>query len=227
MLCSEATPGNLYLQNGNPNYVWYQSVSSTTELVPTYQFMSGTYYVAHKMGNCISSRVPVQVTVNPRPNGPIGSQRQTFGFAAKVSDLQMVEPNVVWFNSFDEAMSQTNPLLPGTSLQDKKMYYGSIIGSNTCSSIPTSVEVLIDLSSRDLDLAYLKYFPNPLESELNIIYVEPIKTVEVFTLVSKKVLSKSFDATEVKVDLSSISSGTYVVRIVTDNASQFVKVVKR
>ena len=76
-------------------------------------------------------------------------------------------------------------------------------------------------------MAQLKYFPNPVDSELNITYVEEVTKVEVFTITGQKVLSSNYQSNEVKVDLSRLSSGTYLVRIDTEKASQFVKVIKK
>ncbi|RRA88975.1 T9SS type A sorting domain-containing protein, partial [Paenimyroides viscosum] len=39
--------------------------------------------------------------------------------------------------------------------------------------------------------------------------------------------SSTYQSNEVKVDLSRLSSGTYLVKIETAKASQFVKVVKK
>ena len=68
----------------------------------------------------------------------------------------------------------------------------------------------------------MKYFPNP----LNITYFETIKSVEIYTIFGKKVIAKAFEEREVKIDLSNFISGTYAVRIVTENASPFIKVIK-
>lgn len=228
-LCDEATVANLYLPNQNANYVWYANATTTTELASTYKFMTGTYYVAEKMGSCTSPRAAVQVVVNARPSGPLGAQKQTFGFAAQVSDLKMVQPNVMWFESFDEAMSGSNALLPSTQLLNGKMYYGSTLGSNSCTSIPTAVEVVIDLSTNNLDLVNLKYYPNPVSTVLNVEYTEAITQVEIYSLLGQRVMVKSFDGTvqNIALDLSHLSNATYVVKIITPTGSQFVKVVKK
>jgi len=65
------------------------------------------------------------------------------------------------------------------------------------------------------------------DSELNISYIEEIKKVEVFTITGQRVFGDDYQGNEVKVDLRRLSAGTYLVKIETAKASQFVKIVKK
>lgn len=227
-LCQGATVANLNLPTGaGESYFWYATATSTTALPVTEVLTSGYYFVERQSGGCISQRTMVNVTINAIPQAPTGNTIQSFVDYAIVSNLILNEPNVIWYASMQDALNGTNSLGPNYALTDGHTYYAVVVSDAGCRSTPLAVDVSITLNTKDLDLAHLKYFPNPVETELNITYVEPIKNVEVFTILGQKVISKSFEANEVKVDLSNLSSGTYVVRIVTDNASQFVKVVKK
>ena len=208
-------------------YVWYVDNTTTTPLPDTFVITSGSYYLAQELSGCISTRTNVSVTVNSRPGSPTGQMNQVFGFPARVSDLVMNQPNVSWFASYDDALMQINELSKNTPLQDGVTYYGILTGTNNCGSLPTPVEVTLFVSNAELDLAQLKYYPNPVDSELNISYIEEVTKVEVFTITGQKVLSSNYQSNEVKVDLSRLSSGTYLVRIDTEKASQFVKVIKK
>ena len=229
-LCEGATVGELYLNSGVDNYVWYADNNASTQpLSDTYNLTTGQYYVAQEVSGCISNRVKVDVVVNPRPVSPTGNTTQVFGPHATINDLKMNEVNVKWYASYEDAMAQIDELLPNTPLQDKVTYYGVLLGTKGCSSVPTAVEVKIDesLGINDLDLAHLRYYPNPTDSELNISYVEPIKRIEIYNIAGKQIANREFDTKEVKVDLSGYSAGTYIVHIITAEASQYVKVVKR
>lgn len=227
-LCQGATVANLNVPTGaGESYFWYATATSTTALPVTQVLTSGYYFVERQSGGCISQRTMVNVTINAIPQAPTGNVVQTFVDYAIVSNLILNEPNVIWYASMQDALNGTNPLGPNYALTDGHTYYAVIVSDAGCRSTPLAVDVSITLNTKDLDLAHLKYFPNPVETELNITYVESIKNVEVFTILGQKVMSKSFETSEVRIDLSSLSSGTYVVRIVTDNASQFVKVVKK
>lgn len=224
--CSGNTIADLHPSTGT--YVWYLDNTTTTSLPDSFVITSGTYYIAHEVSGCISSRVNVAVTVNARPGSPTGQTTQLFGFTARVSDLVMNQPNVSWFASYNDAVKQVNQLSVNHVLQDQATYYGILTNASNCGSlIPTAVKVTINLSNDSLDLTALKYYPNPVDSELNISYIEEIKKVEVFTITGQRVFGNAYQGNEVKVDLSRLSSGTYLVKIETAKASQFVKVVKK
>ncbi len=224
--CSGNTIADLHPSTGT--YVWYLDNTTTTSLPDSFVITSGTYYIAHEVSGCISSRVNVAVTVNARPGSPTGQTTQLFGFTARVSDLVMNQPNVSWFASYNDAVKQVNQLSVNHVLQDQATYYGILTNASNCGSlIPTAVTVTINLSNESLDLTALKYYPNPVDSELNISYIEEIKKVEVFTITGQRVFGNAYQGNEVKVDLSRLSSGTYLVKIETAKASQFVKIVKK
>ncbi|HLW42676.1 MAG TPA: T9SS type A sorting domain-containing protein, partial [Flavobacterium sp.] len=225
--CSGTTIADFNAQIAPAKYVWYINNTTTTALPETTLISSGTFYIAEEVSGCISNRAQVDVVVNQRPNQPTGQTVQRVSAGATVADLQMNQPGVIWFGSEADALAFTKQLPSNTPLVHNKKYYGVLVGGNNCASLPTEVEVRITLSTNDLDLTYLKYYPNPTDSELNISYVEAITKVEIFNIAGQRVLSKEFDANEVKVDLSGFGSGTYMVRIETETASQFVKVVKK
>lgn len=224
-VCSGTTIGD-YNADAPTAYVWYSNNTTTTPLAESTMISSGTFYIAEQISGCISNRAQVSVVVNQRPSSPTGQTLQRFSFPATVADLQMNQQGVLWFASEGEALDQINQLLPTTPLIHGAKYYG-ILANIGCGSLPTEVEVDITVSTNNFDLTNLKYYPNPTDSELNISYVETITKVEVFNIAGQRVLSKEFDANEVKVDLSGFGSGTYMVRIETETASQFVKVVKK
>ncbi|WCM41014.1 T9SS type A sorting domain-containing protein [Flavobacterium sp. CBA20B-1] len=209
------------------SYLWYTDNVSTTPLADTFVITSGTYYIAQENSGCISARTQVSVNVGARPNSPTGQTTQGFSFAAKVSDLIMNQPNVRWFASYDDALDQVGQLSPSAPLQNGATYYGILVSNNGCGSYPTAVTVEVTVSTQELDLTQLKYYPNPVDSALHISYNEAITKVEVFTLTGQKVMSNEFNAIEVTTDLSRLSSGTYLVKVETAKASQFIKVVKR
>ncbi|WKW46941.1 T9SS type A sorting domain-containing protein [Myroides sp. JBRI-B21084] len=215
------------LNTANDTYVWYVDNTTATPLPNTFVITSGSYYIARESMGCISARTNVAVNVGAVPSSPTGQATQYFPFPAKVSDLLMNQPGVKWYSTINDAVAMVNELLGSTFLMDGVTYYGILVSPNNCGSAPTAVKVMINLSNAELDLAQLKYYPNPVDSELNITYTEEIKRVEVFTLTGQRVMSNEYNSNEVKTDLSRLSAGTYLVKVETAKASQFIKVVKR
>ena len=227
-LCEGATVGNPYLtSNGGSSYKWFLNSNSDTALADSYQLKSGYYFLANEQSGCISPKTKVYVDINSRPLPPTGSSVQTFSSQATVSDLKMNEPGVVWYNDHDDAMLGINSLWSTQKLTDGATYYGVILSSEGCPSVPTPVKVALVLNSSDLNLADLKYHPNPVLSELTISYPDPVLQTEVYDLTGRSVMKRNFEDTEVKLDFSTLGSGVYLVRIATENASQFIKIIKK
>lgn len=227
-LCESATVADLYLSGSTSlKYVWFVDATTINTLPDDYTLTNGFYYVAIDTGGCISSRTKVQVTIYNRPYAPTGNMVQRFTFQATVSDIKMNEPNVAWFASQDDAMNRVNQISSGTPLIDGKIYYGVLIDGNGCPSYPTAVQVNVTLGIEKLDEAYLTYYPNPVDSALTISYKETILKIEIYSILGQQIYTRSFDSNEVKIDFSSFSSGTYMVRVATPTASQFIKVVKK
>src|SRR5690606_15479980 len=139
------------------------------------------------------------------------------------ANLQMTSSNVKWFATYQDAWMQVNELPSTRLLQTGSTYYGILVGSSGCGSLPFPVEVTVVLGNESFDLAKLNYYPNPVTDELNINYIDDIVSVEVYSITGQKIIHKQFNSKEVKVDMSSVQSGNYMIRIVTNDAVQFIK----
>jgi hypothetical protein len=84
------------------------------------------------------------------------------------------------------------------------------------------------LSTPTFDADNFKAYPNPVKDILNIAYSTSIRNVNVTNLLGQELLSKTINANESQVDLSSLSVGTYLVKITTeDNIQKTIKIVKQ
>lgn len=227
-MCAGSTVGNLSLPSPTGvSYNWYLNSTSTTPLPLTDVLQSGYYFVTRIENGCESLRTQVQITINSRPNSPVGATPQTFENYAEISNLIMTQPNVLWYATYDDAMKGINPLLQNMPLVNGTTYYAVIIGANGCPSLPTPIEAIIVLGVNDFDLSKLKYYPNPVNDLLTITYTDAITNVEVFDLNGRLVITRNFDNQTVQLDFSKLSSGTYMLNIKTKENSQFVKIVKK
>lgn len=227
-LCDGATVADLYLAGSTTTkYVWYLNGTTTTKLPDTYVLTSGYYYVAIESYGCISNRTSVHVQVNTRPSSPTGSLVQNFNYQAKVANLVMNQPNVVWYLSYNDAINKMNALDASDLLVDGTTYYGVIVDANSCNSYPTAVKVGVTLGTNDLDLEQLRYYPNPVDSELVISYIDPLENVEIYDVTGKRVFKQKYESKSITIDFSRFSSGTYIVKVMTAEGSQFIKIIKK
>lgn len=82
-----------------------------------------------------------------------------------------------------------------------------------------------ELSLVDLDPTTLVYYPNPVKDILNIQHKENIERIEIYDLSGKRVLYKKKGDLN-KINLSSLPSGSYLVRIYSQDNSQSFKIIK-
>jgi len=72
-----------------------------------------------------------------------------------------------------------------------------------------------------------KYYPNPVTNVLNVNYINNIMGIEVFNLLGQKVLGKTVNQNNAQIDMTSLTSGTYMVKVVADGTSKTIKVIKQ
>lgn len=83
------------------------------------------------------------------------------------------------------------------------------------------------LSAPTFDSASFKAYPNPVKDVLKLSYSQDMTSVSVFNLLGQQVINKSLNASEAQVDMSNLSAGTYLVKVVVDNQVKTIKVVKQ
>lgn len=70
-------------------------------------------------------------------------------------------------------------------------------------------------------------YPNPVSDILNIEYTSDLTNVSVYNMLGQQVLNKKVSAANTNIDLSSLNSGTYLVKVEANNASKTIKVFKK
>jgi trimeric autotransporter adhesin len=83
------------------------------------------------------------------------------------------------------------------------------------------------LASSSFDSNGFSSYPNPVVDILNLSYSKNIDKVQVINLLGQEVVAKSINATDAKVDMSALSSGTYLVKVTSDNQIKTLKVIKQ
>ena len=82
------------------------------------------------------------------------------------------------------------------------------------------------LSTQQFSQNNLKVYPNPASNQLTVSQNDEISAIEIFNLMGQKVLSQNANSNEVTVNISSLSVGTYSMKVTSGNSQSVVKVVK-
>ncbi len=88
---------------------------------------------------------------------------------------------------------------------------------------PTTTLVNEDFS----EPATLTVFPNPVKDQLQLSFEETISTATIYNLLGQQVLSAKIDASQGLIDVSTLSPGTYIVKVMVKEQSMTVKIVKQ
>lgn len=88
------------------------------------------------------------------------------------------------------------------------------------------VNVQVELGNSSFDASSFSAIPNPVKDILNVNYGKNINSISVFNLLGQKVLSESPNSNSFQLNFSNLSSGTYLVKVVSDEATKTVKIIK-
>jgi len=93
-------------------------------------------------------------------------------------------------------------------------------------------DYLVDISEfvagvEGFNASNFKYYPNPVTNVLNLNYANAITGIEVFNLLGQKVLDKAVNQNNTQIDMTSLTAGTYMVKVMADGTSKTIKVIKQ
>ncbi|WP_306350505.1 kelch repeat-containing protein [Flavobacterium sp. '19STA2R22 D10 B1'] len=95
------------------------------------------------------------------------------------------------------------------------------LGSSCC---PTAVLSVID-HPEIMNSKKMKLYPNPSDSFITIEIADTIKSVLLYELNGREVINQN--GTDKKLDISSLNSGIYIVKVNTNNATYIDKIIKK
>ena len=94
-------------------------------------------------------------------------------------------------------------------------------------SYDIGADEFVPLSANEFNLADgFKAYPNPVNNILNIEFYREFNEVKVFNMLGKEVLIKKVNANTTQIDMSVLDTGTYFVKISSENTFKTIKVFK-
>jgi trimeric autotransporter adhesin len=90
------------------------------------------------------------------------------------------------------------------------------------------IAVTEQLSNASFDSNKVSVYPNPVKDVLNIEVSTTISEVIIYNLLGQQIMTKVVNANESSIDVSSLNSGTYLVKVIaTEGSTKTVKVIKQ
>ncbi|MBK8600573.1 MAG: T9SS type A sorting domain-containing protein [Flavobacterium sp.] len=72
----------------------------------------------------------------------------------------------------------------------------------------------------------LKVYPNPVKDILTLSSINSITKVTIYNLLGQEVVSKVVIGNDIQIDLSDLSTGTYIAKINSASQSKTIKIIK-
>jgi len=152
---------------------------------------------------------------------PTAEATQDFTTGDTLEDFIVDGENIKWY----DAQTEGNELQNSELIVSGTIYYVSQT-INGCESARLPITAGTDLATDSFGLSQLKYFPNPVREILNLEFSEDISSVTIYNLIGQKIVNTNPNANTVKLDLSSLNSGTYIVKITSGENSRAIKINK-
>lgn len=225
-----AVPFCTYLQNAGSGNNWKTTVNpgfgfTTTTL--TYSYSSSSNANAWFFTNTVSlvAGTDYSVTYDFGNDGYYTEKLKvaygaTSNTAAMTTELAN-HPTIV--SGFPETNTVTfSPTVSGDY----------VIGFNAYSDADQNLlyldNILIQevLSSASFGNNSFTAYPNPVKDMLNVSFTQNISDVTVYNLLGQKVLFLTMNANQGQVDMSNLTSGTYLVKVNAENGVKTIKVIK-
>lgn len=91
----------------------------------------------------------------------------------------------------------------------------------------TNTEFVATLNTDDFNTNDFKAFPNPVKNLLNVVSNNStVETVTVHDILGKTILSKTVNGTNTMLDVSGLSTGMYLVKVVSAQGEKVFKIIK-
>ena len=130
--------------------------------------------------------------------------------------------NIQWYSSATGGVSL--PL--NTALVSGTTYYASQTINGCESPVRLAVTVQILLSVESNQKIMLTYTPNPVQGILTIQANENLRSINIINLMGQTISSQNFGQTLVHLDMSTLPSGTYFIKIQGEINQSIFKFIK-
>jgi hypothetical protein len=207
------------------DYSWSDGTSEvgTTSPLTVNPTTTTTYTVTVTGANGCTIAESIEITVNETPDAPVATSPQLIAEGQTIADIIVTGDNLTWYTDED----LTDEVDASTVLTEGIYTFYVTASIGDCTSEATMITVEVSLSTKDFDTASFKAYPNPVKDYFNISYSKDIQNIAVVNMLGQTVFTKTVNATDTQIDMTSLPTGTYFVKVNVDGAVKTIKVAKQ
>lgn len=131
--------------------------------------------------------------------------------------------------AIDVTSSWTQATVDFTNYTGTNTYIGLRLNSGEFPFVSMFIDNVIwspALGTGEFNNEAFAYYPNPVKNILNLSYEQNITNVAVYNLLGQEIITKKFNANQTQIDMSGFASGTYIVKVTSENKTKAIKIVK-
>lgn len=160
------------------------------------------------------------------PAPPSGAATQTFTPGQTLANLVVTGQNIQWYDQ----PTGGNELPMNTLLVNNTTYYASqTVGGCESRMLNNRLPVtaMSALGVSQFTAAQVKLYPNPADQTLTVSLPQNIDRIEIVNMLGQTVVRNATSGKEVKVDVSNLAGGSYLIKIHSANESVTSKFIKK
>lgn len=180
---------------------------------------SGSYTCVITNGSCSST---TSATILNTTSAPTGSSSHSLAPGSTLNSIIITGTNIQWYSS----LTSSTPLANTTSLVNGTTYYASQT-VNGCEGSRLAVTVQVQLGIADFNTIKISYSPNPVTNFLDVKSNEILKNISIVNALGQIVITKKCNSTDLNIDLSTLSAGSYFVKVQSEDKKNVFKIIKK
>ena len=133
----------------------------------------------------------------------------------------------IWTNSSGTQVGNAQTI----AITNSGQYTVAMTKASPCASISKTFDVVVvtlpcNLSNEVFHSNQISFYPNPVKDIFEIKSINNINSIEVYTVLGQLVNSISINQKETNLDLSNLKKATYIIKIISDNKTETIRIIK-
>jgi len=196
---------------------------------PMVRLFAATNELLNPVGCSIAGTNGVWYKFTATADGSATASITTPSGASAVIFYSAPDENVSNETNLTYTFEQSNQCGPGTSATAATVagqsYYLFVL--NTGGESDVVVDISNALSTSDNTIEGFTYYPNPMHEVLHLRANSTIESVVIYTILGQKVIDQNIEATTSQLNVSNLSTGAYLMKVVSEGQTGIYRLIKK